>query len=208
MKRMRAPIITVIAISVGLIILLGYFVPLPLLQDLRLVFLGWGVILVGVATLLGVVNLILVHVRKIQDAKAGGFLSFLLVAAFAVSLGLGLWLTPADPNYQQVVNAIQVPLETSLMAMLAVVLAYTGLRLLRRGRDLLSIVFLFSTLIFLILGSGLLPYLENVPLLPGLIAFIRRLPLAGARGILLGVALGSITTGLRILIGTDRPYSG
>jgi hypothetical protein len=30
--------------------------------------------------------------------------------------------------------------------------------------------------------------------------------LAGVRGILLGVALGTIATGLRILLGADRPY--
>jgi len=30
----------------------------------------------------------------------------------------------------------------------------------------------------------------------------------GARGILLGVALGTLTTGLRILFGADRPYGG
>ena len=34
------------------------------------------------------------------------------------------------------------------------------------------------------------------------------LPVAGARGILLGIALGSLTAGLRILMGADRPYSG
>jgi len=28
----------------------------------------------------------------------------------------------------------------------------------------------------------------------------------GARGILLGVALGSIVTGLRVLLAVDRPY--
>jgi len=31
---------------------------------------------------------------------------------------------------------------------------------------------------------------------------------AGARGILLGMALGTLTTGLRILFGADRPYGG
>jgi hypothetical protein len=30
--------------------------------------------------------------------------------------------------------------------------------------------------------------------------------LAGARGILLGVALGTAATGLRVLLGLDRPY--
>jgi hypothetical protein len=30
--------------------------------------------------------------------------------------------------------------------------------------------------------------------------------LAGARGILLGAALGTAATGLRVLLGIDRPY--
>jgi len=30
--------------------------------------------------------------------------------------------------------------------------------------------------------------------------------LAGARGVLLGVALGTVATGLRVLLGIDRPY--
>jgi len=29
---------------------------------------------------------------------------------------------------------------------------------------------------------------------------------AGARGILIGVALGSLATGVRVLVGFDRPY--
>ena len=31
--------------------------------------------------------------------------------------------------------------------------------------------------------------------------------LAGARGIMLGVALGTIAVGLRVLLGADRPYT-
>ena len=31
--------------------------------------------------------------------------------------------------------------------------------------------------------------------------------LAGTRGIILGVALGTVVTGLRLLMGIDRPYS-
>jgi hypothetical protein len=34
------------------------------------------------------------------------------------------------------------------------------------------------------------------------------LALGGARGILIGVALGTLTTGLRVLFGADRPYGG
>ena len=205
---MRGPLIAVIAIASGMIVLLGYFLPIPLLQDLRLLFLGWGVTLVGIATLLGVANLALVHIRKVRDPKAKSPFSLVLLLAFAVTLALGIWLTPADPRFQQVVNAIQVPMETSLMAVLAISLAFASLRLLQRRRNLLTVVFVFSALLFLILGSGILPYVKQVPILLNLVHIVEQLPLAGARGILLGVALGSITTGLRILLGADRPYSG
>jgi hypothetical protein len=43
----------------------------------------------------------------------------------------------------------------------------------------------------------------------GLRSLLVQIPaVAGARGVLLGVALGAIATGLRILMGVDRPYGG
>jgi hypothetical protein len=48
--------------------------------------------------------------------------------------------------------------------------------------------------------------------LPGLVElryWIAQVPaMAGARGLLLGIGLGIVATGLRILIGSDRPYGG
>ena len=72
----------------------------------------------------------------------------------------------------------------------------------------MAIIFLVSVVFFLLLGSGVLGNLGNLPLLGDLIELLNRLPVAGARGILIGIALGSLTAGLRILLGADRPYSG
>jgi hypothetical protein len=48
-----------------------------------------------------------------------------------------------------------------------------------------------------------------LPLVGNLRTWIVQVPsVGGARGILLGVALGTIATGLRILMGSDRPYGG
>jgi hypothetical protein len=38
--------------------------------------------------------------------------------------------------------------------------------------------------------------------------FIQRLPLVGMRGILIGMALGGLIVGLRVLLAFDRPYGG
>jgi hypothetical protein len=99
--------------------------------------------------------------------------------------------------------------EASLMALLAVTLTYASIRLLRRRLNLLSVIFLITALLVL-LGTAPLPLLGNLPFVSDwLRPFLTQVMAAsGARGILLGVALGTLTTGLRILLGSDRPYGG
>ena len=94
------------------------------------------------------------------------------------------------------------------MAVLAVGLAYASFRFFQRRKGLMPVVFAISALVFLLLASGVLFMGLNTPIVNNLTLFLNRLPLAGARGILLGVALGSLTAGLRVLMGADRPYSG
>jgi hypothetical protein len=38
------------------------------------------------------------------------------------------------------------------------------------------------------------------------INYLRRIPMVGARGILLGMALGGLIVGLRVLLTIDKPY--
>ncbi|KPL79332.1 hypothetical protein ADN00_03120 [Ornatilinea apprima] len=199
---MKSPVSTAVAIAVGLIVLLGFFIPVAVLQNLREVLVGWAAILAGVAGLVAILNLVSAHWRKLTSAGKRDVYSLALLLAFVVTLAAGLWLTPANADYQRVVTAIQAPVEMSLLALLAFSLAYASLRLLQRRRDLMSVIFVISAVVFLFLFSGFLPAAGNV------FGFLQRLPMAGARGILLGVAAGSVMTGLRILLGADRPYSG
>jgi len=205
---MRAPVATGIAIGVGLVVLLGYFVPLGLLQDVRTFLLGWAVILAAVAGLVGILNLIMVHWRKATATRERDFYSIFLILAFLITSIAGLVLTPSHQQFQQVVNSIQVPVEISLMAVLSITLAYACLRLLQRRKGWMAWLFIISVMVFLVLNSGFFSFLQGVPILGDLVGSLERLPLAGARGILLGVALGSLTAGIRILLGADRPFSG
>jgi len=205
---MRAPLAAAVAIAIGLIVLASYFLPIPVLLNVRTLLLGWGVTLLGIATLIGIITLMMVHWHKLRRSGGKDLYSPSLILAFLVTFGAGIWFTPTHPQFQRVVTAIQVPVETSLLALLAVTLAFASLRLVQRRKGWMPVIFLASALLFLLLASGLLPLQADTPVLGGLLGFINRLPLAGARGILLGVALGSITTGLRILMGADRPYSG
>jgi hypothetical protein len=199
---MKAPVSTAVAIAVGLVVLLGFFIPIALLANVREVLLGWAAVVAGVAGLIAILNLISSHWHKLVSTEKRDVYSLLVLLAFFITLAAGLWLTPAHPDYQRVVTAIQAPVETSLMALLVFSLAYASLRLLQRRRDLMSVVFVLSAVLFMFIFSGVLPLAGSI------FGFIERLPLAGARGILLGVAAGSVMTGVRILLGADRPYSG
>jgi len=205
---MRAPVSTAIAIATGLLVLLGAFLPVPVLLSVRQILLSWTIPVAAAAGLIAILNLLSVHWRKLNSARERDYYSIILLLAFAGTFIAGLLLGPTDPNFQKVVTYIQFPVEASLMGVLTVTLTYASIRLFQRKRGWLAVLFTASTLLFLILLSGFLNIPENIPFVKDLLAALNTLPIAGARGILLGIALGSITTGLRILIGADHPYSG
>jgi hypothetical protein len=95
-----------------------------------------------------------------------------------------------------------------LLAVLAIVLVFAAARLLTRRPKWYTVLFLVIVLIVL-LGSVPLFFLGEIAPLIALRDWLTHVPaVAGARGLLLGVALGTVATGLRILMGVDRPYGG
>lgn len=90
------------------------------------------------------------------------------------------------------------------MAILAVALAYASIRMLRQRPNVFTVIFLVTFLVVL-LGSGVeVPYLTD-----WIRPWILQVPaLAGTRGLLLGIGLGAIGAGLRVLTGSDHPYGG
>ena len=205
---MKAPFATALAIAIGILVLVGYIVPIPILVSVRTLLLGWAVILVAVATVVGVINLARVHWIKATRSEGRDYYSIIFLLAFLLTIAAGVVLGPTNPTFQQAVLSIQVPAESSLMALLAFVLAYASLRLLQNRKGTLAVLFVFSAVIFLFLSSGLLAGVDAISPFKEIIALLNRLPIAGARGILLGIALGSLVAGLRILMGADRPYRG
>lgn len=214
---MRSPVAAAFAIAFGLVVLLGYIIPagtgvpaLDNLLQLRTQIVSWAVTIAGFATLVAILGLVDTHWRKLRARRSPDRYSFFMLAGFFLTVVFGVfaYLTGRVADFQVVVTAIQAPVEASLMALLAVTLALASLRLFQRRRGLLPIVFVISVLVYLLLNSGLLASQENIPFIGDILAMLQFLPIAGARGILLGIALGSIMVGLRILFSTDRPYSG
>ncbi len=207
MKKILPVTNAVIAIISGSIVLLGYFFP-GLFGGIQSVLIGWAIILAAFALLLGIFNLMMVHWKKIGSEGKGSIYSIVLLISLVLTMIIVSISGPAGSWSLWIFNTIQVPAEISLLAVLAFVLVYAAARLLTRRFKWYTILFLVTVLLVL-LGSAPLFFVGEVGLLSSLRGWLAQVPaVAGARGLLLGVALGTVATGLRILIGIDRPYGG
>jgi hypothetical protein len=199
----------VIAIAAGVLILAGYFLQdvFPELVGVQTLLLNWAILITGMAALAGIFNLISVHTDKIRLREKGSIYSAILVIGLVAALLFGMVLSTDHEAMKIILNGIIIPVEASLLGILTISLLYAAIRLLRRRANAMSIFFLL-TAAFLILGSATLPF-GNIPILGTLARWVAQVwVLGGARGILIGVALGSLTTGIRVLFGADRPYGG
>ena len=207
MSRFRSSLLVAFVIAIGLIVLAGYFLENSMLKSLQTVFLHWASILASVALIVGVFNLFTVHIRKINTGQKGSLYSLILVLALIVTILVVGFLGPTSQWSLWIFNYIQIPVETSLLAVLAVVLAFASARLLGRRLNTFSILFILTILVVLA-GSISLSFLD-LSALGEIRSWIERVPAtAGVRGILLGVALGTVATGFRLILGSDRPYGG
>jgi hypothetical protein len=198
---------TAIAISAAALVLLGYFLPIQPFGGIRIVLLEWAVILAGLAVLFGIGNLFYVHLQKVRERSKGYLYSLVLLVAFLSTIFVGILGLNTATYF--VVDTIVIPAEISLMAVLAITLPYALVRMLRSRPSMLSILF-FLVVFMIILVTAPWPVSGDMRLALDTIRAVLTQVLAsgGARGILLGVALGTLTTGLRLLFGADRPYGG
>jgi nitrate reductase NapE component len=222
--KLRPSLVAVpVAVASGAITLLAFFArDVEIigfhLSDVLATVLQWATTLAAIALLVGVFNLAAVHVRKVSSFSAGWAYSAVLVVTFFTMLfmwllGLGAQLAPEESARtwtdlsQNVINFafnyIQTPVEASLAALLVVIMVLAGARLIRTRRHWSAFLFIGVSLFILISLApiGALSFLTGLREV-----FFQPLAVGAARGIVLGVALGAIATGLRVIIGVDRPY--
>lgn len=203
LRRQLIPV--AVAIGVGIIVLLGQFISNATLDTIINTFIAWAVIAAAFALLLGLANLLLFHSQRIIKRDAQMPFSILILTTAVVVFLLVLPSGSGGAAGQWVLRYLYQPLEASFLALLVFFIGTAVFRALR-VRTWEMALFAISAVVVLI---GTVPFMGVVsPLIPAAREWVVNVPaLAGVRGILLGVALGIIATGLRLLTGIDRPYS-
>ncbi len=203
----RTPQFFLIAIAAiaGIVLLAGYFISLPFLDGLRSYLFQLAIVLTGVALLVGIINLLFVHVMKVLRLQTGALYSLVLLISFTITFTVGFLFGPTSAWSRWIFNHVQLPVETSLLAIITVILVVGLIRMLYRRPSANSLIFLFTVVITLV-GIISLPWIES-SLITEARSWLLSVPVTGGmRGILIGIAIGTIATGLRILTGAERPY--
>jgi len=196
---------TVVAMLVGILVLLGYVLPVESLTWLRdIILLRWAMVLAAFALFVAYLSLLRVHVLRLTSVRKNKFTSLLMILSALGVLILVLVQGLEGPLAQQVLTAVLIPGESALLAVTAVTLIVAGMRILRARRTAGAIVFVVVAGIILLTNVAYSVYPEVLGILR---QSIDVLATAGMRGLVMGIALGVTLTGLRILLGIDRPHS-
>lgn len=192
-----------VATITGILVLGGYFLPgVPFFVGARSTVLDWAIIVAAFALLLGLVNIVRVHGRRIANAERGWPYSLVLLLAV-----LAAWIPgilPIDDLKDLSFEYVLGPLGAALGGLMAFTLVLAAVRMLRARQTPEVLVFLIVVGIILLGGTPL----AGSGLLAGFRDWLIRVPgMAGTRGLLLGVALGTVITGLRVVLASERPHA-
>jgi hypothetical protein len=218
-RRLGAAFTSLIVIFVGVVTVLGLngntgvplydaFINGLFLPNITDAFLQLVVVTTALTVVIGILNLLMVHFGRITGRKGGWGYSVVLVFCTLGVLILAVLeranVLTGQPSITTILlETVQVSIESALAGLVLFALVYGAYRLMRRRVTWSGILF---TLVLLVLLVGALP-LPGLGLIASFRDWLLAVPVsAGARGILLGIALATVVTGVRVLIGQDRSY--
>jgi hypothetical protein len=229
MLKRTIPIL-IAAIS-GALLVFSYFFPST--ESAGEVVSEWFNVMAAVAFVLGAGNLLLVNLERISSQRPGWAYSAITIVAFLAMLAFGMLKIGAvpDPKHPDVHFAgsydttaspfgwfyehVFSPLGATMFALLAFYVASAAFRAFR-AKNIESMLLLGTAFVILLAQTaagmfltGWIPedsafaFLRLDSLRVGITEYIQT---AGMRAITIGIALGVIATGIRVIVGLDKSY--
>lgn len=203
----RRAVPTAIAILVGLATLIDYFISMPGIDQIGAALILTGTLVAAFALVVGLANLLRVHAGRIRQRRTGWFYSLVLILGLVTTLVIGFWPGgggPSGPATTWLFHYVYFPLNATIFSLLAFYVAGAAQRSLRMN----GVEGTIMTVVAIIVLLGQVPVgrllWDQLPDLKNWILLV--LTTAGVRGMLIGVALATLTAGLRVFLFRDRPY--
>jgi hypothetical protein len=216
---MRREIPTFIALFVGVICIVQFFIPHRPFGTLVDTFSDWFGILQAFAIWLGALNLLRVSLERSVAKKSHDrwygvvvILAFLLIAITGLFFSGGRGFQLAGTRFDYLYVNIYTPLSSTMFAILAFFVASASYRAFRARSWEATLLLLAAFLVMLgrvPVGDTLTGFFPDGYRLSDVASWIMTYPqVAGQRAIMIGIALGVASASLRLILGLERSYLG
>ncbi|NOY89449.1 MAG: hypothetical protein GXO93_08725 [FCB group bacterium] len=222
---MKREIPVAITFIVGTAYLIAYFIPHEPFNYFENWFNDWFAVIAAFAIWLGVLNLIKISTIKIVRKSPDWPYSVLIIVSFIIIVFFGfyegyrgLYANPhysfRDPgtSFDWLYVNVYTPLSATMFALLAFFVASASYRAFRARNFEATLLLLAAFLVMLgrvPVGDILTSWLPHQYQLSQWANWIMHVPnTAGQRAIMIGIALGLVSTSLRIILGLERSYLG
>ncbi len=201
---LRKTVPFLLTLSIGIFTFLYYFIPHQFMQATWTKISDWAIIIAGGAIVVGVVSMIRTFYKKaINKNDPNRYYNWLAIICM-IGMTLIGFITGIKPGslFNDIFIHIMAPLESTMFSLLSFYIASAAFRSFR----------LKSVSAALLLFSAILVMLAQIPTgeviysgIPAIKDWILDYPnVAGQRAILIGVAVGTAATALKIILGIDN----
>jgi len=213
---MRREVPLLITGIVGIAFVLQYFIPHWPFSQLNTWFSDWFSIISAFAIWLGALNLMKISFQKITRKKSDWGYSVVIVLSFIVISVIGFYegesFREPGTNFSWLYEFVYTPLSATMFAILAFFVASASYRAFR-ARNLEATLLLVAAFFVMIgrvpIGDNITSFLPENYQLSQVASWIMTFPqTAGQRAIMIGIALGLVSTSLRIILGIERSHLG
>ena len=213
---MRREIPLLITGIVGVVFVLQYFIPHFPFNRMNAWFSDWFSIVQAFAIWLGALNLLKISAQKIIGKKSDWGYSVVIIVSFLLIsiIGFAEGESFRDPgtNFTWLYDFIYTPLSSSMFAILAFFVASASYRAFRARNTEATLLLLAAFFVMLgrvPVGDMFTSFMPEQLQLSSLATWIMNFPqTAGQRAIMIGIALGIVSTSLRIILGIERSHLG
>lgn len=166
-------------------------------------------IIVAMATFVGVISILQVHGKKIQRQSEGWYYSAIVVLGTVIMALTGLplqeyGLGTNNTIFNYIFTNAMTPLGGTMYSIIAFFITSAAFRAFRAKNIESSIVLVAGTI--MVMGNAPL-FTNAVPALADISLWIREVPnMATMRSVTIGAALGAIALAVRTLMGIERGY--
>jgi len=215
---MKREIPLLIAGIVGTVLVIQYFIPHVPFGTLNDVFSDWFTVIQATAIWLGVLNLVKVAGDKVYKRQKDWQYSLIIIVCFLGITIIGFFFSggrrflDSGTAFTWLYDNVYNPLVSMMFALLAFFVASASYRAFRARNKEATILLVAAFLVMLgrvPLGDVLTNWLPNWLHMSNVASWIMNVPnMAGQRAIMIGIALGTVSTSLRMILGIERSYLG